>query len=205
MINIYLVRHGQNEDNAQGILNGHRDKPLTKIGIDQAHQLAKKIQSGNITFSHVYTSPLQRASKTAQIISNVLGLPQATVLPALIERDFGIMSGKPQSSIEALCAPDIIKTDTITYFLNPPGAETFPQLIERAANLLAAVNAKHDSGNILLVTHGDFGKMIYGAYYNLPWQTLLTMFHFGNSDMLELSADSPADRPHVHTIAQFNT
>ncbi len=33
MLKIYLARHGQNEDNANGILNGHRDLPLTDIGL----------------------------------------------------------------------------------------------------------------------------------------------------------------------------
>ena len=32
MLKIYIARHGQNEDNANGILNGHRDLPLTDIG-----------------------------------------------------------------------------------------------------------------------------------------------------------------------------
>ena len=54
------------------------------------------------------------------------------------------------------------------------------------------------------MTHGDFGKMVYAAYYDLDWLDVLKMFHFGNSDMLELSPNSRADDPHVHKIAQYN-
>ena len=47
MLKIYLARHGQDQDNANGILNGQRDEPLTDIGINQAKQLAQKISDAN--------------------------------------------------------------------------------------------------------------------------------------------------------------
>lgn len=204
MLKIYLVRHGQNEDNANGILNGHRDRPLTAIGIAQAHEIASKLKDSNIHFDKTYASPLQRAYKTAEIIAEILQLPRAEVMPELIERDFGVMTGQPQTKIEELCAPAILKTDTITYFLNPKGAETFPQLFERAKKLLADIQDRHKVGNILLVTHGDFGKMIYAAYYKLDWIEVLTLFHFGNSDLLELSPESHPTDTHVYKLLQYN-
>lgn len=44
MLKIYIARHGQNEDNANGILNGHRDLPLTSLGERQAYELADGIK-----------------------------------------------------------------------------------------------------------------------------------------------------------------
>jgi probable phosphoglycerate mutase len=41
MMKIYLTRHGQNEDNLNGILNGHRDLPLTDLGRDQKNKPRK--------------------------------------------------------------------------------------------------------------------------------------------------------------------
>lgn len=205
MLKIYLARHGQNEDNANGILNGHRDLPLTEIGIAQAREVAEKIKDAGVKFDTVLSSPLSRAFVTAEIISEVNDLPQPKVTPGLIERDFGVMSGKPQSSIENLCAPDIIKTETITYFLSPEGAETFPDLLERARQLLDKIEEEYKDGSILLVTHGDFGKMIYTQYYGLDWKEALTLFHFGNSELLLLSPDSEAGETHVFTILQHNT
>lgn len=134
MLKIYLARHGQNEDNANGILDGHRDLPLTKIGLAQAHEIAKKIKNSGLEFDAILSSPLSRAFVTAQIISEANNLPQPKVVPELIERDFGIMTGKPQSSIEELCAPNIIKTETINYFLAPEGAETFPDCWSEQSN-----------------------------------------------------------------------
>jgi broad specificity phosphatase PhoE len=204
MLRIYLVRHGQNQDNADGILNGHRDQPLTDIGITQAHEIADKLHVIGIQFDKVYVSPLRRAYKTAEIITDTLGLPKPEVMLELIERDFGVMTGKKQSQVATLCSPDILKTDTITYFLNPEGAETFPQLLDRAKKALTHISATHTDGNLLLVTHGDLGKMIYASYYNLDWVSVLKMFHFGNSDLLELSAKTPPEQSHVHKTIQYN-
>jgi broad specificity phosphatase PhoE len=204
MLRIYLARHGQNVDNKNGILNGHRDEPLTEKGIEQAHEIADKTQESGFTFDSIYSSPLQRAFETARIVSETIGAPYPQKEDLLIERDFGIMTGKKISDIEAMCAPDIIKTDTITYFLNPEGAETFPELMMRARKLLDKVHAEQQTGNILFVCHGDIGKMIYAEYYGLDWWTVLTQFHFGNCDLLLLSADSPAEDSHVFKIEQHN-
>jgi len=205
MLKIYLARHGQNEDNANGILNGHRDLPLTEIGMRQAAEVANEIKAAGLSFDAVLSSPLSRALKTAQIIATINDLPEPKVDDELIERDFGNMTGLEQSRIEELCVPDIIKTDTITYFLSPEGAETFPDLLKRASALLKKITEDYKDGSILLVTHGDFGKMIYAEYYKLDWQSVLTLFHFGNSELLLLSPDSTADEAHVFKIIQHNT
>ncbi|MDB4992505.1 MAG: hypothetical protein JWL75_750 [Parcubacteria group bacterium] len=204
MLKIYIARHGQNEDNANGILNGHRDMPLTDIGINQAHELADGIKNAGLTFDAIYTSPLSRAKRTAEIVCETLGFNQPIPLDSLIERDFGILSGELVSDIEKLCAPDIIKTDTITYFLAPKNGETFPDLLERAHHALDYIRAEHADGSILLVSHGDMGKMLYASFYNLPWQDTLTKFHFGNCELLLLAEGTDPHQPHVVKIEQYN-
>ena len=114
------------------------------------------------------------------------------------------MTGQKAEDIEKLCAPDIIKTDTIIYFIAPEGAETFPQLIERAHKALDYLTSKNKEGNILVTTHGDFGKMLYAAYYNLDRKSVLMEFHFGNSEALLLSRDSPAEDAHIFQTKQYN-
>ena len=204
MLRIYLARHGQDKDNAAGILNGRRNELLTELGWEQARTLAREIKDAHLTFDAVYTSPLQRAEATARIVTDALGVAPPIVMPNLIERNFGIMTGKLVKDIAALCAPNIIQADIITYFLSPKGAETFPDLIERGKKVIEEVQHRHKDGNILLVGHGDMGKMIYAAYYHLDWRSVLTMFHFGNSELLLLSEDSPSDAAHVFTFKQFN-
>ena len=254
MVNIYVARHGQDLDNSNGILNGHRNQPLTDLGRSQAIDVGKKMLSAGFTLmggdgssalssskakslSAIYSSPLQRAHNTADIFVNVLSgggdgtsttcttTPATTgsssnnkmkvqILNDLIERDFGCMTGQPTSSIVEQCGMDhILATEKINYFLDPAGAETFPDLIERANRLLSHIQQLHstttaannkDEENILLVTHGDFGKMIYAAYYKLSWEEVLKQFHFGNSEVLLLAHDSPPKMAHVFETVQFN-
>ena len=248
MVNIYVARHGQDLDNSNGILNGHRNQPLTDLGRSQAIDVGKKMLDAGFTLmgdgtsesssskakalSAIYSSPLQRAHNTAEIFSDILsggdGTTCATtsatndssnnkmkvqILNDLIERDFGCMTGQPTSSIVEKCGMDhILATEKINYFLDPADAETFPDLIERANRLLSHIQQLHyttaadnkEEENILLVTHGDFGKMIYAAYYKLSWEEVLKQFHFGNSEVLLLAFDSPPEKAHVFETVQFN-
>lgn len=184
MTTVYIARHGQNEDNANGILNGHRDLPLTDLGRRQARQLGELIKRQNLKFDAVYASPLSRAYETARIVSTVASLPSPIIHDDLIERDFGVMTGKPVASIEELCAPDIIKSEKVTYFLCPDGAETFPELLIRGRDVLDFMRANHSDQTILLVCHGDIGKMIYAAASGMSWRQTLTEFYFGNIDVI---------------------
>lgn len=203
MVNIYLARHGQDEDNAKGILNGRRNKGLTPLGKEQAREVGKKMKKAKIKIDHVYTSPLERGKQTAQIIAEELGVKDIKILDDLTERDFGEMTGVPISRIREMCEPYVLDNGVVRYFLYPKNGETFPQLVERAKRMLNEIHKKHKKGNILLVSHGDFGKMIYTAYYNLDWDEVLRMFHFGNSEVLLLSKKSNPEETHFIKVKQY--
>jgi len=204
MLKIYLARHGQDLDNLAGILNGHRDESLSDKGAEQAHEIANKIKDNKLSFDVVFSSPLKRARKTADIISMVNDLPVPKQEDLLIERNFGVMTGKKVADIEKLCAPNILKTEIITYFIKVDGAETFPDMMVRARKLIDKLEAKYLSGSLLLVTHGDIGKMIYAEYYHLDWEQVLRQFHFGNCELLLMSPDSKASEAHIFKIEQHN-
>lgn len=201
MTRLWIARHGQNEDNAGGILNGHRDLPLTELGRQQARELGEGIKAAGLEFDVVYSSPLVRAYETAMIVAGIASLPAPVKYDRLIERNFGVMAGQPAARIEELRAPDIMKTATITYFLSAEGAETFDDLVIRGHEVLADMKARHSSQRVLLVCHGDIGKMIYAAATGKAWRDVLTDFHFGNGDLIETSGNGEA---HKIKLAQFN-
>jgi len=204
-LKIYMVRHGQDEDNAKGILNGgKRDKSLTALGRQQAKELAIKIRELELQFDKVYSSPLKRAHETALIVSESNNFPQPEILIDLQERNFGVMAGKPLTEVAKLPEHTKLTHPNIpfTYFLKSKGSENFPTLLKRAEKVVSQL--VNDSGNILLVAHGDIGKMVYAAYYKLSWEQVLTQFHFGNSDLILMSEDSPAEEAHVIKTAQYN-
>lgn len=197
MLNIFLVRHWQNEDNVNGILNWHRDFPLTVLWEEQAKVTWMHLRESGYSFDHIYTSPLRRAHQTAEIISGELGLHAPIVLSKLIERDFWVMTWVPQSKILEMCSPNILQTEKINYFLDPEWAETFPDLIERAQVLLTEIKTMHTSWNIICTTHGDFWKMMYCAYYGLGWESVLRSFYFWNTDIVLLSEGISPELSHI--------
>jgi broad specificity phosphatase PhoE len=199
---IYIARHGQDEDNANGLLNGHRNKPLTEIGRQQAHELAKGILDIDLNFDRVYSSPLQRALETAQIICEELDIKNPIkIMPGLIERDFGICSGMPITEVLANAGEDVLRTTNITYVLNFDGGETFPEVEERARAVLKEVRQENEDGRVLLVCHGDIGKMVYAAATGLSWLDVLHHFHFGNGDLVDVNG--PGD-VHKIKLPQYN-
>ena len=199
MLSIYLTRHGQDGDNLNGILNGHRNHGLTDKGKLQAEDIARYIKQQEINLNKIYTSPLKRAYQTAEIIATDLALAEPEKLDLLIERDFGVMTGQKKSEIEKFHNGELLKTNPVTYFLDPTSGETFPAVLARAKSALAQIKEKHNEGSVLLVTHGDTGKMFYASFYNLPWQKVLKSFHFGNGDLLLLSHKVKPEASHILT------
>lgn len=182
---IMIARHGQDEDNAKDILNGHRDMPLTEKGEGQAHIAGEKLKEDGIKIDVILCSPLKRAKKTAEIISKIIDGPDPIVDPLLIERDFGILTGKPLSDIPKY-ATKTLQTDVVNYFLEVDGAEDFPALYKRAEKLLNEVRSNYSDKNVLLVCHGDTGKMIRAAYHKWDWLEGLKTKYFDNSEILFL-------------------
>lgn len=65
---IYIVRHGQTDWNLEGRYQGRTDIDLNETGIKQAEKIRQELKS--VKFDKVFSSPLKRAYKTAQIICN---------------------------------------------------------------------------------------------------------------------------------------
>ena len=64
---IYIIRHGKTELNKSKVLQGRSNYPLTGEGVRQAEETAARL--GDVTFAHVFSSPLIRAVQTAEIIA----------------------------------------------------------------------------------------------------------------------------------------
>lgn len=205
MLRIYIARHGQNEDNAEGILNGHRDRPLTELGRRQALELAAGIKERGLAFDETATSPLCRAVETGRIVCETLGLPHPMHEPDLIERHFGVMTGRPIDDIKKLIPPEhILETPKVTYFLEAPEAENYPDARARAKRLLDRTHAERTSGSLLWFAHSDIGKLLYGEYYGIPWLDMLSKFHYGNCELLVLEPGGSGESEHIIRMPQFN-
>ena len=89
-MNIYFVRHGQTDYNLKEIIQGASDIELNETGIKQAYQTKEKLK--DIKFDKIYSSPLKRAKKTAEIIGEDRKIT-VEVDDRLKEISFGINEG----------------------------------------------------------------------------------------------------------------
>lgn len=141
---ILLIRHGQSTWNADGRWQGRADAPLSTLGVRQAHEAAEQLG----TFDLIAASNLERASVTATIIANHLGLGPIVIDPDLAERSAGEFEGLTRDEIEAQF-PGLLPDG------RPPSFETDESVIERAVGALARIAADvGDGGTALVVSHG---------------------------------------------------
>lgn len=190
-LTIYIGRYGEDQEVNDGTLRGHHDDSLHEY--KQTMQLAETIKKFGLKFEGVYTSPLKRTDQASAVITSFfnLPLPWPVRLDALIERNLGCWAGKTPEQIIRDCQPQIYETRGKIYLVDPPGAETFDDLIERSRTVLDFIVREHQSGNVLIITHGDIGKMIFAAYYGLSWKKALSMFHFNYNNLIKLEKNLP--------------
>jgi broad specificity phosphatase PhoE len=96
MIKIYLFRHGETDWNVIGRIQCSTDIPLNAKGLEQAEQNAESLKDKGI--EHIYSSPLQRAKKTAEILADKIGV-KVEINKDLREMDGGKWEGKLKKEI----------------------------------------------------------------------------------------------------------
>lgn len=100
---LFLIRHGETVDNVAGLYAGSRDSALTNHGVEQTKRLGDFFAKQGIQLTHIFSSPLTRAYKTAEAIQKAQKDSSALEIVKvsdLRERDFGRFEGKPYSSEE---------------------------------------------------------------------------------------------------------
>lgn len=108
-LNLYLIRHGQTEYNAAGIVQGWCDSPLTAEGKAGAAQTGNAIAQAQIRFAAAYCSTSPRTAATAQIILQHAQQPHTTPTPLddLREYHFGSFEQQPSSHIHQTIAQEL--------------------------------------------------------------------------------------------------
>jgi broad specificity phosphatase PhoE len=145
---ILLVRHGESEGNASGIVQGHMDFGLTALGRLQAARLAEHLANEGAV--RIVSSPLRRAWETADILSQRLALP---IEPdaRLQEHDVGAISGLNAAQIRERF-PEIIAAWQKGIRPTFPGAEereAFHRRVRAALDHLATFDE-----TVIAVAHG---------------------------------------------------
>ena len=120
-----LVRHGQSEWNLKNLFTGWRDPDLTEQGFAEAHEAGKVLREEGLSFDIAFTSVLQRAEKTCQIILDELGQGDLETIhdQALNERNYGDLAGLNKDDARAKWGEEQVHIWRRSYDVPPPGDE----------------------------------------------------------------------------------
>ncbi len=150
MIELILVRHGETDSNVKGTYLGWTDVPLNAHGIEQANAAKEKLKG--MMLNGIYSSPLQRARHTAEIINENFGM-EILLAEGLKERNFGawdnltykeIVSGFPQEH-------ELWVKDWANYCMKD--GESSVQAYSRVVGFIEELVKSHKEGTFLIVTH----------------------------------------------------
>ncbi|MCE2614699.1 MAG: histidine phosphatase family protein [Nitrosopumilus sp. (ex Thoosa mismalolli)] len=162
---IIFLRHGQAKNNTERILAGRTEGvPLTDTGVKQAEYTAELLQQMNI--SAIYSSPIQRAKHTAEIVGKHNSIDVA-IDDRLIELDMGKFTGMAYDEIFNSHGNVFMKFYNGELEIAHNGVETFSQVKSRVLGIVDHVLEKHPDENVVLVTHMDPIKAMLSTIVDL--------------------------------------
>ncbi len=156
MVKIVVVRHAKTAWNRAGRIQGRSDIPLADESVGETRRRAADLKSYD--FAAVYSSPLARARRTAELLTEGRGL-DITEDERLIERDFGKYDGR---TYEELKMED---HNRLFYLLDDDSsAEPAEKVFSRMKSFLRDMAERHDGQTVLAVTHGvATSYLVYAA------------------------------------------
>jgi broad specificity phosphatase PhoE len=192
---IYIARHGETAWTLTGQHTGLTDLPLTPQGELNARALGNRLMG--LTFAKVFTSPLQRASKTCALAG--FGAP-AEVDSDLVEWNYGEYEGLRSAEIRAK------RPDWQLFRDGCPGGESPAQVKARADNVMRRVRAVQ--GDVLLFSSGHFIRMLTARWIGVEPSVHSMSFLLSTASLSAVGYDADVSRPvirlwndahHVHT------
>jgi len=174
---LILVRHGESEWNRAGRIQGQVNSPLTDLGINQA-KATRDYLSGILLNQQleIYTSPLDRALQTAEIIAQGIDYPSRKIIIEERLNDFnlGEISGTFGWDKVAEIFPEQAQLrlqDPMRF--HPSGGESGAEFEARLRSLLEDLM---DDGTLkLMVSHGIVNKFIRGILKNLSGKEMVKL------------------------------
>ncbi|MBE6911771.1 MAG: histidine phosphatase family protein [Ruminococcaceae bacterium] len=149
IMKLYLIRHGESENNKTGCYTGWTDASLTEKGIEDAKGVRKYI--ADVKFDKIYSSDLSRAKKTAE--TAIPGCDYEET-PLIRELNLGELEGKEIALCPEMFGEEFLKNRSETNY-KPYGGENDAELVSR---IEAFLNMVANSGyeTVAAFSHGGF-------------------------------------------------
>jgi 2,3-bisphosphoglycerate-dependent phosphoglycerate mutase len=131
---LVLVRHGQSEWNLKNLFTGWKDVDLTAQGVAEAKKAGEKLKARGIKFDVAFTSVLQRAQKTLDLVLAEMGERKIPIFKdqALNERDYGDLVGLNKDEARKKWGDEQVLKWRRSYDIAPPGGESLKDTVARA-------------------------------------------------------------------------
>ena len=159
MTDFTLVRHGQSDWNNKNLFTGWENPGLTSKGIDEAHATGLLLKKQNKIYSYLFTSLLDRAINTANIILEELDLNGINVVrdEALNERDYGELTGLNKDDAREKWGEDQVHIWRRSFDIPPPGGESLKDTADRVIPYYEnkILPLLFENNNILVSAHGN--------------------------------------------------
>lgn len=172
---LYVVRHGQTDWNLKNKIQGQVDISLNENGIKEAYVLKDLLD--DVTFYKIFSSPLLRARRTAEIISSSR-IP-ISIDYRIIERDFGEFEGLTKDDF------DSSSFWNYSYDSNYEKAENLKHLLDRVYSFLDEYKQIYEKNNVLLVTHAGIIPAICCYFKGIPEDNNLFTYHFKTGEIIK--------------------
>ncbi len=152
-LQLILIRHAETVANVQQRWVGWNDTPLTRRGEAQAKAVARRLAAEVTDAVALYTSPLPRARRTAEMIGQALGLYPVPV-DGLREINFGEMDGVTLEEMKTH-HPDLYERwrDRADGEFAWPGGERRSDFFRRVIAACDDILSRHQQGTVLIVAH----------------------------------------------------
>jgi alpha-ribazole phosphatase len=169
---VYLVRHAKPvlPDDRRRYL-GHTDAPLSTVGLEQAHQLAERLRP--VSFSAAFSSDLQRAASTAQIIVAGTGVRVQTDV-RLREIDAGLWEGLSFEEVRERYPKEYAERERDLVGCRFPGGESIRELQQRAVSAFSDI-LRCGGESILVVAHLGVNRVLLRYAMGLPLEGLFSI------------------------------
>lgn len=191
---LVVLRHGQTDWNAERRFQGQSDIPLNAKGVEQAKSAGKSLARRR--FDVVYTSPLQRAYRTA-----VLVCPGGEIRtdPRLMEIDVGSWAGLTWQEItDQLPGYEARYANGVDFRRSPTG-ETLAEVVARGLPAIQEIAAENVGRSVLIVSHGLLLNRVLHAMLGLQGRVLGGL---GNAHFSELGFHHGAWRLLAHNVGR---
>tara|TARA_B100000530_G_scaffold234091_1_gene151824 strand:- start:39 stop:650 length:612 start_codon:yes stop_codon:yes gene_type:complete len=172
-----LVRHGQSEWNEKNLFTGWENPGLTEKGLVEAKDAGVKLNNLGIHYDHYYTSILDRAIITAEIIISGLNINEYNLVKCqeLNERDYGDLTGLNKDDARKKWGEEQVHIWRRSFDIPPPNGESLKDTAERVIPFFSSeIFAKlKDQENVFISAHGNSLRSLIMHIENLSSEQIL--------------------------------